>query len=86
MKYVSDNGKVFDNEQECLAYENAIKKKKEEREKLEAEKDARLKELLDSYNVLVSKISSFERDYCNGQASKVSMLMNLPFLHITNLK
>lgn len=42
MKYISDDGKVFNTEQECCAYERHIEEQKVEREKLEKERKDRM--------------------------------------------
>lgn len=42
MRYISDDGKVFNTEQECCEYERGIEVEKVKREKLEKERQSRL--------------------------------------------
>lgn len=63
MRYISDDGKVFNTEQECLEHENYEKRKAEEellkKEQFEAERKQLLKEINDEYKVLQEKLREY---------------------------
>lgn len=67
MRYISDDGKVFNTEQECCDYENRIKKEKEEelkrKEKLEMERQNRLDAINKRYGELQKLITDYRKDY-----------------------
>lgn len=42
MRYISDDGKVFNTEQECLKYERKLEEERVKKEKLEMERQSRL--------------------------------------------
>lgn len=67
MRYISDDGKVFNSEQECCEYENRIKREKEEelkrKEKLEMDRQNRLDIINKKYEELQKLISDYKNDY-----------------------
>lgn len=63
MKYVSDDGNVFTNEQECLAYENKIKKKKDEEAKAIKMINEEIKKIKDQIKEYQNKIMECNREY-----------------------
>lgn len=74
MRYISDDGKVFNTEHECTEWENDLRKRKEEQarkeeerrikeEKLKAEKMERFDLIKKHKKELYEEIDSFQRDY-----------------------
>ena len=67
MRYISDDGKVFNTEQECCEYENRIKREREEelkrKEKLEMERQNRLDTINKRYGELQKLITDYRKDY-----------------------
>lgn len=67
MRYISDDGKVFNTEQECCEYENRIRRKREEelkrKEKLEMERQNRLDTINKKYEELQKLIADYRNDY-----------------------
>ena len=47
MRYISDDGKVFNTENECIDHENAVKAEQAEKAQFEKEKDEMYKYILD---------------------------------------
>lgn len=60
MRYISDDGNVFNTEQECYEYERHIEKQKIERERLEKERKDRLSAINKKYDELQNLLSEFE--------------------------
>lgn len=67
MRYISDDGKVFNTEQDCCDYENRIRREKEEelkrKEKLEMERQNRLDIINKKYEELQKLITDYRKDY-----------------------
>ena len=63
MKYVSDDGKVFNTEQECCKYEQRVEDNRLKKEKLEMERLDRLNDIDKKYEELQKLISEYEKDY-----------------------
>lgn len=65
MRFLSDDGKVFNTEQECVMHENFEKRNEEKikKEKLERERKERLDNIKKTYEELQQLISEFYRDY-----------------------
>lgn len=63
MRFLSDDGKVFDTDQACYEYEQRIKKEKENREKLERERQSRLDSINKKYEDLQNNIAKYKEDY-----------------------
>lgn len=74
MRYISDDGKVFNTEQECTKYENDLRKKQDEenrrreeerirKEKLEKERQERFELIRKHQQELNDEIQSFQKDY-----------------------
>lgn len=84
MRYISDDGKVFNTEQECCEYENLQKKRLEEeklkKEKLEMERKDRLNVINKKYEELQRLVSEYGRDYGTNREVYFS-----PFNEIVNM-
>lgn len=63
MKYISDDGKVFNTEQECYEYEQHIEDQKEKRKRLEEERQDKLNTINKKYGELQNLLSEYEKDY-----------------------
>lgn len=67
MRYISDDGKVFNTEYECCEHEKRIRAEKEEelkrKEKLETEKQTRLDNINKKYEELQDLLLEYEKDY-----------------------
>lgn len=63
MRYLSDDGKVFDTDRACHEYEQQIKKEKENEEKLERERQSRLNSINKKYEDLQRDIAEYKKDY-----------------------
>lgn len=59
----SDCGKSYDNEAKALACEEAHASERKRKEKLQAEKEARLEAIRAQYEKLLSDIRKFNEDY-----------------------
>lgn len=62
MRYLSDDGKVFDTDQACYEYEQQVKKRKENEEKLERERQSRLNSINKKYEDLQRDIAEYKKD------------------------
>lgn len=80
MRYISDDNKVFNTEQECCEYENQIRQNKENEEKLRAEKQKKLNIINRKYEELQNLLSEFEKDYGVRQRPYVA-----PFYEILDM-
>lgn len=71
MRYISDDGKVFNTEEECLDHENSEKKRVEEerikKEQFETERKELLKEVKGLYGALEQKVQEYEVKYGLGK-------------------
>lgn len=74
MRYISDDGKIFNSEMECTEYENYMRKKQYEenrkreeerikKEKLEKEKQERFESIKKHQEELNKEIQSYQKDY-----------------------
>ncbi len=63
MRYISDDGKIFNTEQECCEYEQQVKQEKAKREKFEMERQNRLKVINKKYEEFQNLLLEFEREY-----------------------
>ena len=80
MRYISNDGKVFNTEQECCEHERHIEKQKNEREKLEKERKDRLAAINKKYEDLQNLLFEFEKDYGIKQRPYVA-----PFYEILDM-
>lgn len=80
MKYISEDGKVFNTEQECCEYEQLIESKKHKREQLEKERQDRLSAINKKYEELNDLLSEYEKDYGVRQRPYVA-----PFYEILDM-
>lgn len=80
MRYISDDGKVFNTEQECCEYEQQVENEKSKREQLEKERLDRLETINKKYAELKNLLSEYEKDYCVKQrpcATSFKELVNM---------
>ncbi len=80
MRYMSDDGKVFNTEQECYEYEEQVKEKTADKERLEAERQKKLNEINKKYKELQELISGYEKEYSVRQSpyfAPIYELMNM---------
>lgn len=63
MRYISDDNKVFNIEQECCEHEQKMRDSKAMKEKLEKERQKRICEINKKYEELQKLISEFEKDF-----------------------
>lgn len=63
MRYISDDNKVFNSEQECLAHENKQREENDKWEKFLNKKGARLKEVKSAYDNFVELYAKYSKDY-----------------------
>lgn len=80
MRYISDDGKVFNTEQECCEYEQNVKNQRIKREQLEKERKDRLDVINKKYQELQNLLSDFEKDYGVRQRPYVA-----PFYEILDM-
>lgn len=80
MKYISDDGKVFNTEQECCKYEQQVENKRAKREQLEKERQDRLCAINKKYEELQNLLSEYEREYGVRQRPYVA-----PFYEILDM-
>lgn len=84
MRYVSDDGKVFNTEMECLEHEKVEKKRIEEerirKEKIEAERINRLNAIKERYQELQKLLYEYGKDY-----NMKNELHFMPFYEIINM-
>lgn len=67
MRYISDDGKVFDTEQDCCEYEQQLEESRIRKEKLEKERHNRLDVINKKYEELGDLIAEYANDYCIKQ-------------------
>lgn len=80
MRYISDDNKVFNTEQECCEHEQKMRDSKAMKERLEEERRRRICEINKKYEELQRLISEFEKDFMVRQKpyfAPVHELMNL---------
>lgn len=75
-QYVSNDGKVFNTKDDCLAYETGLKEEEEEKKKLKDEQNRRKEEIQKLYKDLSDKIVK----YCEDYNQPVSISVNKPWL------
>lgn len=67
MRFISDDNKVFNSKEECLEYENVLKKKEESerirQEKLESDKKKRYQEIVELRKRLDLLENEYRQDY-----------------------
>lgn len=63
MRYISDDGKVFDTEQECCKHEQLLESEKAKKEKLEIERRNKLDAINKKYEELQNLVSEYEKDF-----------------------
>ena len=80
MRYISDDNKVFNTEQECCEHEQKMRGSKAMKEKLEKDRQRRICEINKKYEELQKLISEFEKDFIVRQKpyfAPVNELMNM---------
>lgn len=63
MRYISDDGRVFNTEQECCEHEHKIETERIKRDKLEMDRQNRLDSINKKYEDLQEEISKYRKDY-----------------------
>lgn len=63
MRYISDDGKVFNTEQECCEYEQRIEAERVKREQLEMGRQNRLDTINKKYEELQNLLFEYEKDF-----------------------
>ena len=63
MRYLSDDGNVFNTEQECCEHEQNVANQRVKREQLEKERQDRLRAINKKYKELQNLLSEYEKDY-----------------------
>ncbi|MBU5331747.1 hypothetical protein KQI61_06020 [Anaerocolumna aminovalerica] len=67
MKYIAEDGKIFENEHECLAHERSEREKKLKAETEKKEKEKKQKERLEFINdqvkIINEAVRSYQKDY-----------------------
>lgn len=89
MKYISDDGKVFETEKGCFEYEQKRKQEKANKEKLELERKDELNIINKKYAELQKLISDFEKKHGVKQKpyfAPVYELMNMLYLWMPHFK
>ena len=80
MRYISDDGKVFNTEQQCYKYEQRLEDQRVKREQLEKERQDRLSAINKKYEELQNLLSKYEKDYGVRQMPYVA-----PFYEILDM-
>lgn len=80
MKYISNDGKVFNTEQECCEHEQKIEKNRIRKEQLEMDRLNRLDKINKKYEELQNLLSEYEKDYGVRQRPYVA-----PFYEILDM-
>lgn len=80
MKYISDDGEVFNTEQECCEYEQQVENERTKRERLEKERQDKLSDINKKYQELQNLLSEYEKDYGIRQRPYVA-----PFYEILDM-
>ena len=80
MRYLSNDGKVFNTEQECCEHEQHVKSQRAKKEQLEKERQDRLNAINKKYEELQNLLSEYERDYGVRQRPYVA-----PFYEILDM-
>lgn len=62
MRYIAEDGKVFNSEHECLKHENDIKAKKEKEEREKKAKEEKIKKIEDQIKELQTKITELQKE------------------------
>ncbi|MCR2051050.1 hypothetical protein NSB25_27930 [Acetatifactor muris] len=80
MRYISDDNKVFNTEQECCEYEQNMKSQRIQKEQLERERQDKLCDINKKYEELQKLLSEYEKDYGVKQMPYVA-----PFYEILDM-
>lgn len=80
MRYLSDDGKVFNTEQECCEYEQNVKKQRTEKELLEKKRQEKLSIINKKYEELQKLLSDYEKEYSVRQMPYIA-----PFYEILDM-
>lgn len=80
MRYISDDGKVFNTEQECCEYERRVENQRVKNERKERERKDKLAAINKKYEELQNLLSDFEKDYGVRQMPYVA-----PFYEILDM-
>lgn len=72
MRYISDDGKVFNTEHECCEHEQRIGQERIRKEKLEMERKNRLDSINKKYEDLQKDVFEYKKDYGDTKINYVS--------------
>lgn len=72
MRYISDDGRVFNTEKECYEYEKHIQDEEDKRIKLEEQRRSELDEINRKYDELHDLISNYKQKYGDIKINYVS--------------
>lgn len=70
MRYISDDGKIFNTEQECCEYEQKLKEERIKKEELQKKQKERYDCIRKHHKELMDEIHSYENDYKSCVFSK----------------
>lgn len=84
MRYISEDGKVFNTEMECLDHEKILKAEEDKKTKAAKEKEERYKALVDQQNKIIAEEKEFAtmqksylEDYCNVKVGELGDLLDV---------
>lgn len=63
MRFLSDDGKMFDTKEKCLEYEEAVAERNFAFIKLEIKKDKKYDRIVELHKSLIKEIEAYESDY-----------------------
>lgn len=75
MRYISDDGKVFNTENECVDHENAVKAEQAEKAQFEREKDEMYKYILDEQK----KVNKMKENYFKKYGNEIDLRLITDF-------
>lgn len=63
MRYISDDGKIFNTEQQCFDYERKIKEEEKKQEELRKKQNERINKIRELGYSLMKEINDYEEEY-----------------------
>ena len=75
MRYISDDGKVFNTESECVDHENTVKAEQAEKAQFEREKDEMYKYILEEQK----KVNKMKEDYFKKYGNEIDLRLITDF-------
>lgn len=84
MRYISEDGKVFNTEMECLDHEKVLKAEEDKKNKAAKEKEERYQALVDKQNKIIAEEKEFAamqksylEDYRNVKVGELGDLLDV---------